>query len=282
MGFAMRVALWSRQRTISRRDVFGMAVKIPALFLGHGNPMNALASNRYTEAWRRLGRDLPRPSAILAISAHWYVSATAVTASPAPKTIHDFGGFPPELYQVQYPAAGNPALALRVQELLAPCPVGLDASWGLDHGTWSVLCHMYPNADIPVVQLSIDETRPASFHYRLGQQLAALREENILILGSGNLVHNLHAYAWGQHMPEAYDWATRFENTVKAHLLSGEADPVIHYETLGADAALSIPTPEHFLPLLYVLGARQPDDDIRFPVEGVDGGSISMLAVQVG
>jgi 4,5-DOPA dioxygenase extradiol len=259
-----------------------MATKLPAIFLGHGNPMNAVSDNRYTEAWRRLGRELPRPDAILAISAHWYVSRTAVTVSEAPQTIHDFGGFPPRLYQFQYPAPGDPALALKVQKLLAPLNVGLDASWGLDHGTWSVLCHMYPEPDIPVVQLSIDETKPAMHHYQLGRKLAALRDENVLILGSGNLVHNLHAYAWGRHVPEPYDWATRFENRVKAHLLAGQTEPVIDYETLGADAALSVPTPDHYLPLLYVLGTRQESERIHFPVEGVDGGSISMLAMQIG
>ncbi|MDP9171982.1 MAG: 4,5-DOPA dioxygenase extradiol [Acidobacteriota bacterium] len=254
----------------------------PAIFFGHGNPMNALLSNPYTEAWRRIGREITRPRAILAISAHWFVPGTGVTISTAPGTIHDFGGFPKELYQVQYPAAGDPALARRVQQLLAPLPVTPDSSWGLDHGTWSVLKHVYPDADVPVVQLSIDETKPASFHFEIGRRLAPLREEGILIAGSGNLVHNLHAYAWGKHAPEPFDWAVRFEVEAKQMIAAGEYKPLIEYEKLGEEALLSIPTPEHYLPLLYVIATRRPGEPITYPVEGVDGGSISMLSVQLG
>jgi 4,5-DOPA dioxygenase extradiol len=205
-----------------------------------------------------------------------------VTISTAPRTIHDFGGFPKELYQVQYPAPGDPELARRVQTLLSPLPVTLDESWGLDHGTWSVLRHVYPQADVPIVQLSIDETRPPSFHYEIGRRLAPLRAEGVLIVGSGNIVHNLHAYAWGRHMPDPYDWAVRFENEAKGLLLTGEHKPLLEYESLGREALLSIPTPDHYLPLLYVIGTRQQGDSITFPVEGVDGGSISMLSVRVG
>ena len=255
---------------------------LPAIFFGHGNPLNALASNAYTEAWRQFGIDTPRPRAILSISAHWYVPDTGVTISTAPRTIHDFGGFPRELYQVQYPAPGDPALARRVQKLLSPLEVTLDDAWGLDHGTWSVLKHVYPQADIPVVQLSIDETRPPSFHFEIGQKLAPLRGDGVLIVGSGNLVHNLHAYAWGRHSQEPYDWAVRFEDTAKNMIMANEVKPLVNYEVLGPDAALSIPTPDHYLPLLYVVGARQQGEHIRFPIQGVDGGSISMLAVQVG
>jgi 4,5-DOPA dioxygenase extradiol len=259
-----------------------MANILPAVFFGHGNPMNAVTSNGYTEAWRRMGQETPRPKAILSISAHWFVPETGVTISTAPRTIHDFGGFPPELYRVHYPAPGDPALARRVQKLLSPLEVTLDNSWGLDHGTWSVLRHVYPAADIPVVQLSIDETKPAAFHFEIGKRLAPLRDEGVLIFGSGNLVHNLHTYAWGQHTRDPYDWAVRFESAAKEMILAGELKPLINYETLGTDAALSIPTPDHYLPLLYVLAAGQQDELIRFPVEGVDGGSISMLAVQIG
>jgi len=255
---------------------------MPALFLGHGNPMNALADNAFTRAWRRLGEEMPAPAAILAISAHWYVPATAVTSADPPRTIHDFGGFPRALYEVRYPAPGDPALARRVQRLLAPLPVALDDSWGLDHGTWSVLRHVYPEANVPVVQLAIDETRPASFHYELGRALAPLRDEGVLILGSGNIVHNLHAYAWGEHGARAFDWAVRFEAQARKTMQSGDVQPLVDYETLGPDARLSIPTPDHYLPLLYVLGARHEEDALDFPVEGVDGGSISMLAVRVG
>lgn len=259
-----------------------MPEALPAIFFGHGNPMNALTDNTYTAGWQRIGKQIPKPKAILSISAHWYVPGSGVTISTAPRTIHDFGGFPRELYTVQYPAPGDPGLARRVQSLLAPVPVNLDDSWGLDHGTWSVLCHVYPSAKIPVVQLSIDETQPASFHLELGRKLAPLREEGVLIVGSGNLVHNLHTYAWGEHMPDPYDWAIRFEIEAKDMMVAGEYGPLIHYEKLGRDAMLSIPTPDHYLPLLYVLGTKQQGDDITFPIEGVDGGSISMLTVQVG
>jgi 4,5-DOPA dioxygenase extradiol len=259
-----------------------MANIMPAIFFGHGNPMNAVLINSYTEAWRRLGAEVPKPKAILSISAHWFVSETGVTIATAPKTIHDFGGFPRELYQVQYPAPGDPQLARRVRRLLAPLEVKLDNSWGLDHGTWSVLRHVYPDADVPVVQLSIDENSRASFHFEIGKRLAPLREDGVLIVGSGNLVHNLHAYAWGRHMPDPYDWALRFENAAKEMILAGEFKPLLDYEKLGKDAELSVPTPDHYLPLLYVIGATQQGDIIRFPVEGIDGGSISMLTVQIG
>jgi len=259
-----------------------MAKRLPTIFFGHGNPMNAVLNNDYTEAWRRIGQKIPKPKAILSISAHWFVPETGVTITTAPNTIHDFGGFPQELYQVRYPAPGDPALARRVQAMLAPLPVKLDDSWGLDHGTWSVLRHVYPDADVPVVQLSIDETQPASFHFEVGKRLAPLRDEGILIVGSGNLVHNLHAYAWGRRAADPYDWAVRFENTAKDALVAGEFKPLIDYEKLGQDAALSIPTPDHYLPLLYVIAARQQSEIIKFPVEGIDGGSVSMLTVQIG
>jgi 4,5-DOPA dioxygenase extradiol len=259
-----------------------MSAILPAIFFGHGNPMNAVSDNIYTAGWRKIGEQTPRPKAILSISAHWFVPGTGVTISTAPKTIHDFGGFPRELYQVQYPAPGDPELARRVHTMLQPLPVSFDSSWGLDHGTWSVLKHVYPDADVPVVQLSIDETQPASFHFEIGRRLAPLRAEGVLIVGSGNLVHNLHAYAWGRHMPDPYDWAIRFEQEAKEMMVAGEYEPLIDYEKLGPEAKLSIPTPDHYLPLLYVIGARQAGEAISFPVEGVDGGSISMLTALVG
>jgi 4,5-DOPA dioxygenase extradiol len=256
--------------------------RLPAIFFGHGNPMNALLDNVYTQAWAAVGAAMPRPKAILCISAHWFVPETGVTISTAPRTIHDFGGFPPALYQVQYPAPGDPELARRVQKLLAPLPVTLDERWGLDHGTWSVLKHVYPNADVPIVQLSIDEREPAAFHYEVGKRLAPLRDEGVLIVGSGNLVHNLHAFAWGKHDVEPFDWALRFERQAREMLVAGEQTPLVEYDRLGRDALLSIPTPDHYLPLLYIVATRQGDDKITFPVEGVDGGSVSMLAVRVG
>lgn len=258
-----------------------MSNRMPAIFLGHGNPMNALARNQYTEAWTAIGKTLPHPQAILCVSAHWYIADAAVTVSTAPRTIHDFGGFPRELYQVKYPAPGDPALAARVQQVLAPLTVRADESWGLDHGTWSVLCHVYPQADIPVVQLSIDETQPPSFHYDLGQRLAPLREEGVLIVGSGNVVHNLRLYGWGKEVAP-YDWALSFERRVRELLLAADNGPIIEYAGLGAEARMAVPTPDHYLPLVYVLGARQTADAITFPVEGIEGGSLSMLAVQAG
>ena len=255
---------------------------LPAVFVGHGNPLNALQRNDWTRAWSALGAALPRPRAVLSISAHWYIGGTAVTAMAAPRTIHDFGGFPRELYEVRYAAPGDPALASRVRQLLAPLAVSADDAWGLDHGTWSVLRHVFPQADIPVVQLSIDETRPPAFHHELGTRLRPLREEGILLLGSGDVVHNLHAYAWGRHPQEPYDWAQRFEEQVRQALTAGDHARLVGYEDLGADALLAVPTPEHFLPLLYVLGASAPGESVTLPVAGMDGGSVSMLAVQFG
>src|SRR5205085_2951037 len=237
------------------------------IFFGHGNPMNAVSNNSYTEAWRIIRNQTLKPKAILSVSAHWYVAGTGVTMSTAPRTIHDFGGFPRELYQVQYPAPGDPDLAARVQKLLAPVPVRRDDRWGLDHGTWSVLCHVYPQADIPVVQLSIDETQPPSSHYEIGKRLALLREEGILIFGSGNIVHNLHAYAWGRHAPEPFDWAISFETRVRQLLLAGEYKPLVNYEhALGSEAELAVPTPDHYLPLLYIAGTRISSEPVAFPV----------------
>lgn len=256
-----------------------MATRLPTIFFGHGNPLNALQQNAYTEGWSTIGASIEQPRAVLCVSAHWYIPETAVTAMSHPRTIHDFGGFPRELYEVQYPAPGDLDLARRVQRLLAPIPLSLDQSWGLDHGTWSVLCHVFPKADVPVVQLSIDETQPPEFHFEAGRRLAPLRDEGVLIIGSGNLVHNLHTYAWGRHDVEPFDWAVRFENRAKDLLTQRDFAPLVDYESLGQDALLSAPTPDHYLPLLYVLGASLPDDAVTFPVDGFDGGSVSMLSV---
>lgn len=250
---------------------YPVRMRMPALFVGHGNPMNAIQDNAWSRAWKRLGGSLPRPRSILAISAHWYVAETAVTVDARPRTIHDFGGFPRELFEVQYPAPGDPALATRIG--VKP------GTWGIDHGTWSVLVHLFPKADVPVVQLSIDRRQPPRFHFDLGRKLAPLRDEGVLILGSGNVVHNLAEYAWGEEA-EPRDWAARFEGLVKERILAGGdlADP----KALGPDAARSIPTPDHFLPLLYVLGARAEGEPASFPVEGIEGGTISMLSVKLG
>ncbi len=255
---------------------------MPAIFFGHGNPMNAIQSNAYTKTWAEIGRSLPRPKAILCVSAHWYIPTVAATAMELPRTIHDFGGFPNELFEVQYPALGSPELASRVNELLGGA-ASLDTSlWGLDHGTWSVLCHVFPEVDIPVVQLSIDETQPSDWHYEIAKKLAPLRDEGVLVIGSGNLVHNLHSFAWGKHDIEPFDWALRFETTARELMLNRDHKPLANYELMGKDALLSAPTPDHFLPLLYILALQRENDTVTFPVEGFDGGSISMLSVRIG
>jgi 4,5-DOPA dioxygenase extradiol len=255
---------------------------MPTIFFGHGNPMNAISKNVYADGWKTVGRSIPRPKAVLSVSAHWYIPACAVTINTIPPTIHDFGGFPQELYDIEYHAPGSPDLARRVTELLDPVTVGQDDGWGLDHGTWCVLMHVFPEADIPIVELSIDKRQTPEYHYEMGKRLLPLREEGVLVIGSGNLVHNLHAYAWGKHGAEPFDWAVRFETQVRDLLLKGNYKPIVEYERLGKDALLSIPTPDHYLPLLYILGLRREDDEVHFPVEGVDGGSVSMLAVQLG
>lgn len=259
-----------------------MAKPMPAIFFGHGNPMNALEHNVWTEGWATIGKQIPRPLAVLSISAHWYRPATLVTGMLTPRTIHDFAGFPPKLNAIKYSAPGDPDLARRVQDLLAPISVNLDQRWGLDHGTWSVLCHVFPKADVPVIQLSIDETQPAEFHYEIGKRLAVLRNEGVLIVGSGNLVHNLHAYSWGRRQIKPFDWAVRFEERARELLLAKHHDPLIAYETLGREAALSVPTPDHYLPLLYVIAQQRDGDQVSFPVDGFDGGSVSMLTVRIG
>jgi len=258
------------------------AVKsMPAIFVGHGNPMNIVRHNRWTEGWRIRSATIPRPRAILTVSAHWYLSATMVTAMPHPRTIHDLGGFPQELYEIGYPAPGDPVLARRVRDVLAPIPVQLDEEWGLDHGAWSVLFHIFPEADIPVLQLSIDRTQPPSFHYEVGKLLAPLRDEGVLLLGSGNLVHNLQTYEWDRPDVGAFDWASRFEEKVRGLLQAGKDAQLIDYPAMGSEAKLSVPTPDHYLPLLYVLGSRGKGEGVSFPVEGFDGGSMSMLAIQI-
>lgn len=257
--------------------------RMPALFLGHGSPMNVLEENSYTQTWRALGKALPGPRAILAISAHWYTRGTAVTAMANPRTIHDFGGFPQALFDTRYPAPGAPALAQEIAELLAPVNVQLDNSWGLDHGSWGVLIKMYPEADIPVVQLSIDGTQSALWHFQLGQKLATLREQGVMLIASGNVVHNLRMARW-QDDGEAFPWAAAFNQYVRDNLnWQGEAaeHPLVNFMQ-HEGAALSNPTPEHYLPLLYIIGSRQPDEVVTVPVDGIVMSALSMLSVQVG
>lgn len=253
----------------------------PALFVGHGSPMHAIKPGTYTAAWQQLGRELPRPRAIVAISAHWYIRGTAVTAAASPRTIHDFQGFPPALYAVQYPAAGDPALAARVAQLLQPAAVALDQQWGLDHGTWSVLRYLYPQADVPVIQLSIDGTLPARAHYQLAQRLAPLRDAGVLVLGSGNVVHNLAQLQRGA--PAApYPWAADFNAALRTAVLAGQHERLIDYRQLARGADLCVPTPEHYLPLLYILALQRSGEAVRVPVDGIELGAISMLSVQIG
>lgn len=257
--------------------------RMPALFLGHGSPMNVLEENIYTETWRELGKTLPRPKAIIAVSAHWYTRGTAVTAMEKPRTIHDFGGFPQALFDTHYPAPGSPALAQQVADALAPVAVELDREWGFDHGSWGVLIKMYPDADIPVVQLSVDGTKPPAYHFELGRKLAALREQGIMIVASGNVVHNLRMVRWGGDAA-AYPWAESFNQYVRDNLnWEGESEqhPLVNFMQ-HEGAVLSNPTPEHYLPLLYVLGARAAGEAIAIPVDGIVMGSLSMLSVQVG
>ncbi|MCX6029857.1 MAG: 4,5-DOPA dioxygenase extradiol [Chloroflexi bacterium] len=255
--------------------------KLPVLFVGHGSPMNAIEDNTFSRAWAEVGKALPRPQAILCVSAHWETVGTQVTAMAQPRTIHDFGGFPPELYAQQYPAPGSPELARLVQETVGPIPVGLDASWGLDHGAWSVLLRMFPRADIPVVQLSLDRTQPPAYHYALGQALAPLRQRGVLIVGSGNMVHNLRAVCF-EDEDGAYDWATEFDETMHRLIVAGDHAAIVNYDRLGKSASLSIPTNEHFLPLLYVLGALEEGETMRFFNDKITYCSLSMRSVWVG
>ena len=256
---------------------------LPALFVGHGSPMNAIEDNAYSQTWEQLGAALPTPKAILCVSAHWETQGAFVTAMERPQTIHDFGGFPRELFAVEYPAPGSPALAELTQEVLSQSPkktsVGLDQHWGLDHGAWSVLCRMFPAARIPVIQLSLDQTQPPQFHYELGQELKSLRQRGVLVVTSGNVVHNLRQARWAD---VAADWALAFDATVKERILAGDHAALVNYTALGQEALLSIPTNEHYLPLLYTLGMQSKDEAIRFFSEQVTLNSISMRTVLIG
>lgn len=258
------------------------ADRMPALFVGHGNPMITLDDNAYTRAWRSFGDSLPRPRAVVCVSAHWYVPDTLVTGVDHPRTIHDFGGFPKPLYDIQYPAPGDPVLARELAELLLPAEVAHDGEWGLDHGTWTVMRHIYPHADVPTIQLSLDKTRDAAWHYDLAKRLQPLRDEDVLIIGSGNLVHNLQQYDWSRKRAEPFDWAERFEAAAREWMLEANFEPLVNYLEQGPDAMMAAPTPDHYLPLLYVLAQHHTGEAIVFPVDGFDGGSMSMLAVQVG
>jgi len=253
-------------------------MKMPLLFVGHGSPMNAIEDNEFSRTWADLGRTLPRPRGIVCISAHWETDETCVTASQQPETIHDFRGFPDALNHMEYPAPGSPALARRVMDSVRYTRIRHDRSWGLDHGAWAVLCRMYPKADIPVVQVSLDAGAPPYFHYELGKELGALRKEGVLLLGSGNMVHNLRVMAWQE---DGFDWAVETDAAMARLIREGDHDALIEYEGLP-HARLAIPTEEHYLPLLYVLGAMGKGEELSFFNERVTLGSMSMRGVLIG
>ena len=263
---------------------FPLTPKMPVLFLGHGSPMNAIEENQFIQGFRDSVKNIPKPNAILCVSAHWYTKGTKVTAMNFPPTIHDFGGFPEALYQVQYNAPGSPELAEATQQLLVPTVVDLDHNWGLDHGAWSVIKHLYPNADIPVIQLSIDYTKPAEYHYELAKKLQSLRERGILIVGSGNIVHNLRLvdFANINKVDYGYDWAHEAFEMVNKNLLEGNFKPLVDYDKQSKAIQLAIPTPDHFLPLLYVLGLQNKNEELTLFNNHLLAGSLSMTSVRIG
>lgn len=262
-------------------EPFEATDKMPVLFLGHGSPMNAIEDTEFSRGWKNAGQSLPKPNAIICISAHWETKGTYVTAMEKPKTIHDFGGFPQELFDVQYPAPGSPSLAKETRETITKTEVGLDQQWGLDHGTWSVVKHLYPKADVPVIQLSLDYTKGPQYHYELAKELAALRKKGVLIIGSGNIVHNLGIIDW-QNQDQGFDWAIEANTTIKNLIMKGDYAPLINYASMGKAFQLSIPTPEHYLPMLYTLGLKDEKDSISFFNDKTIMGSISMTSLVFG
>lgn len=257
--------------------------KMPVLFLGHGSPINAIEENQFVDGFRNLAKTLPRPNAILCISAHWYINSTKVTAMKMPPTIHDFGGFPKKLFNVQYPAPGSPELAKETKQLLSPLIVELDEKWGLDHGAWSVIKHLYPNADVPVIELSIDYTRSPDYHFDLVKQLGSLRDKGILIIGSGNIVHNLGLVDWQNFDKDnfGFDWAIEAKETINQWLLDENYQPIIHYDKQIRAIQLAVPTPDHYLPLIYALGLKGKADKIELFNDKMVAGSLSMTSLKI-
>jgi 4,5-DOPA dioxygenase extradiol len=255
---------------------------MPVLFIGHGSPMNGIQNNKFSDAWEQLGKDMVLPKAILVISAHWLTEGTHITAMPNPKTIHDFGGFPDELFQVQYPAPGSPALAATTKDLIKSTNVGLNHDWGLDHGAWTVVRRMYPLANIPVLQLSIDYSKPASYHYELAKELATLRKKGVLIIGSGNMIHNLRMVAWDKLETPGfgYDWAIEMHELFRNKIIEGDHTALIHYESLHKAAKLAIPTPDHYYPLMYTLGLQSKNDMPTFFNDELVAGSLNMTSIK--
>lgn len=262
-------------------DGFATTPPMPVLFLGHGSPMNAIEDNPFTQGWQNVGKDLPRPNAILCISAHWETRGTFVTGMDKPRTIHDFGGFPQALFDVQYPAPGSPELATMTQEAMTSAHVGVDHAWGLDHGAWSVIMHLFPKADVPVVQLSLDRNLKPEQHYALAKELASLRRKGVLIVGSGNMVHNLGVIDW-QNPDGGYDWAQEASTRMNELIRKGDHSGLINYGANGRAFQLSIPTPEHYLPLLYTLGLKDEKENISLFNDRLVMGSIAMTSLRIG
>jgi 4,5-DOPA dioxygenase extradiol len=265
-------------------QAFSPTEKMPVLFLGHGSPMNAIEENQFVEGFRNIAKTLPKPNAILCVSAHWFTRGTKVTAMEMPRTIHDFGGFPPALFEFEYPAKGSPSLAKESRELLAPTLVELDEKWGLDHGAWSVIKHLYPHADVPVIQLSIDYTQPAQYHFELAKRLHALRHKGILIIGSGNIVHNLRMIDFQNFDKDnyGYDWAIEVKETTNKYLLEGNYQPLIEYEKQSKAFQLAIPSPDHYLPLIYTLGLQEKGENLLLFNDKLLAGSLSMTSLKIG
>ena len=259
-------------------------VELPVLFIGHGSPMNGIEDNEFSRTWANLGKEIPLPKAILVISAHWLTKGTHITAMENPKTIHDFGGFPKELFEVEYPAKGSPALAKATSNLITSTNVGLDHDWGLDHGTWTVVRHLYPNADIPLLQLSIDYDKPAQYHFDLAKQIAALRKKGVLIIGSGNMVHNLRMIAWDKlNEPDfGFDWAIEMNTDFKDKIANNDFQSLIDYQKLGTATKLAVPTPDHYYPLLYSIALQSNKDEVHFFNDKTVGGSLTMTYVKFG
>jgi 4,5-DOPA dioxygenase extradiol len=259
---------------------FGSTAKMPVLFLGHGSPMNAIEENEFVSGIRSIGKTIPMPNAVICISAHWETRGTFVTAMERPQTIHDFGGFPKALYEVQYPAPGSPELARGIKSLVNGTDVGLDEKWGLDHGAWSVIKHLYPDADVPVIEMSLDYYKKPEYHYELAKELSSLREKGVLIIGSGNMVHNLRLVAWDKLNDDfGYDWALEASGKMKKFILSGDHQSLIKYESQGRSFELSIPTPEHYLPLLYALALKDENENAALFNDKPVAGALTMTSV---
>lgn len=255
---------------------------MPVLFIGHGSPMNGIEDNEFSLRWKKLAAEIPVPAAVLVVSAHWFTRGTKITAMAHPPTIHDFGGFPQALFQVQYPSPGDPELAKETASLIRSATVALDHDWGLDHGAWTITRHMYPEANIPVLQLSIDYSKPAQYHYDLAREMLALRRKGVLIMGSGNMVHNLGMISWDMMTGGGYDWAIGMNESLKKYIANGDHHSLIHYEQMGREAKLAIPTPEHYLPLLYTLGLQQKNEQATIFNDKAIGGSLTMTSVKIG